>query len=88
MVKDAALPLGLPIRVHLKVKEPPSESLLADPSKLTTVPTTTFWLVPGLDVGATFVVAVASVPPPQPDREAQSAKTPMKARNGLRKLSL
>ena len=88
MVKVAALPLGLPIKVHLNVNDPPSESLLAEPSMLTTAPTTTFWLGPGLAVGATLVVAVASVPPPHPYKDVQSAKTPMKAKNGLRKWSL
>ena len=88
MVKVAALPLGLPISVHLNVNDPPSESLLAEPSMLTTAPTTTFWLGPGLAVGATLVVAVASVPPPHPDKDTQSTKTPDKATNGLRKWSL
>ena len=84
MVSFAALPVGTPIRVHLKVSVPPSGSLLAEPSILTTVPTNTFWLGPGLAVGATLVVAVAAVvPPPHPDKLAQSAKTPMKARNSL-----
>ena len=86
MVKVAALPLGLPISVHLNVNDPPSESLLAEPSMLTTAPTTTFWLGPGLAVGATLTVA--SVPPPHPVRIAQSAKMPMKASKGFRKWSL
>ena len=91
MVSVAALPLGLPMRAHLNVRVPPSESLLADPSMLTTEPTKTFWLSPGLAVGATLVVAVAAVvavSPPQPDKLMHSAKTPMKARNGLKKWSV
>ncbi len=89
MVRVAALPTGLPMSVHLKVSVPPSGSLLAEPSMLTTAPTKTFWLAPGLAVGATLVVAVAvAVPPPHPDKLAQSAKTPMKARNDLRKWRL
>ena len=43
-------------------------------------------------VGATLVVAVAAVvvavSPPQPDKLKHSAKTPMKARNDLKKWSL
>jgi hypothetical protein len=80
----------LPIKVHLKVSVPPSESLLAEPSMLTTEPTKTFWLGPGLAVGATLTVAVAvvAVPPPHPNKLALSAKMPMKAKNGFEKLSL
>ena len=89
-MRVAALPTGLPMSVHLKVSVPPSGSLLAEPSMLTTAPTKTFWLAPGLAVGATLVVAVAVVvpPPPHPDKLAQSAKMPMKARSDLRKWRL
>jgi hypothetical protein len=59
---------------------------------LTTVPTKTFWLGPGLAVGATLTVAVAvvvaAVPPPHPDKLALSAKMLMKAKNGFKKWSL